>query len=113
MKMKILIAASIAACLTSCAIPQPAAPPIKFLTRSRVEHFIVKGRTTKAAVIAEFGFPGSEVVTSSSMPGVPHEILTYTKVYFAGEIAMLMVQVDERGIVSGYTFSGTGPLTQG
>lgn len=114
MKTPLLILAALSVCLASCAsVPQAPAPKIKFLTRDRVEQHIIKGRTTKGEVIAEFGSPNSETVSSSTLPGMPYEMMVYSKVYLAGEAAVLMVNVDKNGVVTGYTFTGTGPLTQG
>jgi hypothetical protein len=99
------------ALLIGCATQPAPVEQIKFLTRDRVERFMVKGKTTKAQVIAEFGWPSTTTVSSSDQPGVPYEILTYTKVYFTAT-AVLMVYINRAGVVTNYIFSGSGALTQ-
>ena len=77
----------------------------------RVEHFIVKGKTTKPEIIAEFGVPTTETVMHSDLPYAPYETIAYSKVYFS-EVAILTIQLDRRGVVTSYTFTGTGPITK-
>lgn len=109
--MKILsIIIATALLVTSCATaPTPPAEQIKFLTRSRVERMIHKGVTTKAQVLAEFGPPSAEVVMNSDLPGAPYETISYSKRYTL-EVAVLTVSLNRKGIVTGYTFTGTGPM---
>ena len=99
---------------------EPKRPAPKIITRARVESFIVKGKTTKAEILNEFGWPSSTTTQSMAIPGVnpdlmPYETLVYSKVYsvFPSEVAVLMVQLDKNGIVIGYTFTNTGVLTEG
>ena len=112
MKTRITIMLALAACLTSCATPQPEQHE-KPLTQERVERFIVKGKTTKNEVIAEFGPPSTTTITNMSLPAtvssaVPYETLSYSKVnsMFPVHVSTLLVQLDRRGIVVGYIFSG-------
>lgn len=110
MKLHLGITAFIA-CLTSCAVPlQPAAPHI---TRQRVEAFIVKGKTTKIQILEEFGRPSNVTVMSTSIPttnpdAIPYETMAYTKIYstFPVEVVSLIVQLDRRGVVIGFIFTG-------
>lgn len=111
MKSKILISAALAACLTSCAAPE--VPKENRITQERVEGFIVKGKTTKEQVIAEFGPPSTTTITSMSIPtthpeAIPYETMGYSKIYsrFPVQVVVLMVQLDRRGTVIGYIFSG-------
>ncbi len=111
MKTKILITLALAASLTSCATP-----PVQqeaHITRERVERFMVKGKTTKAEVIAEFGEPANSTIMNTSIPttnpkAIPYETIAYTKVYsvFPMNSVSLIVQFDRAGIVIGYIFTG-------
>ena len=101
-------------CLASCATP-PAPAKDERITRERVERFIIKGKTTKEQVIAEFGPPANTTIMSMSIPtthpdAIPYETMAYTKVYsiFPTEVISLIIQLDRRGIVIGFIFSGQG-----
>ncbi len=111
--MKTALTLAVALALTGCATTEPTQPPR--ITRQRVEQFIQKGKTTKAEVIAEFGQPGGTTVMSTSIPtmtpnAIPYETIVYSKVYavFPADVISLIVQLDRRGVVIGYIFSGQG-----
>lgn len=108
--MKTLSIIMAATLLAGCATEPPApSAPVKFLTRSRVERVLHKGATTKAQVIAEFGAPSAEVVMNSDIPGAPYETISYSRMYTL-EVAVLTISLNRKGIVTGYTFTGTGPM---
>lgn len=110
--MKMLAVSIAIALLSGCATEKPAAvQPLRVLNRERVEKFIIKGKTTKSQVIAEFGWPKSSTITATDLRNGAHEILTYSEIYFTGS-AILMVYVDRAGIVTNYIFSGSGVITQ-
>jgi hypothetical protein len=109
---KILFIPCLALFLTNCAAPQSESPNAE-ITRERVERFLIKGKTTKEQVIAEFGPPASTTLTNMALPNsvastVPYETLGYSKIYstFPVHVVTLMVQLDRRGGVIGYIFSG-------
>jgi hypothetical protein len=97
--------------LTNCATTER--PPDAEINRERVERFLVKGKTTKEQVIAEFGPPATTTLTNMALPNsvasmVPYETLGYSKIYstFPVHVVTLMVQLDKRGVLIGYIFSG-------
>lgn len=100
--------------LTNCAAP-PAGPPVNRITRARVERFLIKGKTTKSQVLAEFGAPSNSTIMNTSTPtitpnAIPYETIAYTKVYstFPMDVVSLIVQLDRKGVVIGYIFTGQG-----
>jgi hypothetical protein len=102
---------AVAVCLASCATPQQ--PREERITRDRVERFIIKGKTTKAEVIAAFGSPANTTIMSTSIPtttpnAIPYETISYAKVYssFPMDVVSLIVQLDHKGTVIGYIFTG-------
>lgn len=129
MKPGILIAAALAASLTSCVSNITTGTPQ--LSRELVDQSLVNGKTTKAQVVALLGEPQSSVSSSMAGPAaafMPAETWTYSKTFYRDamakgaaysfaryaltnslydrvEVSILMITFDAKGRVSGHTFS--------
>ena len=118
--MKLLLLILVSALLGGCAAPEPAKPRSSIITRAQVEQFIVKGKTTRADLIREFGRPDTAALMTSAIPGVnplflPLEILSYSKIYlqYPTTVSTLKVLVTRQGFVIEYVFGDPEALTEG
>ncbi len=104
-----LLALLLVACLTNCAAPPQRSEP--HITRQRVEAFIVKGdqRPDPRGVWEAVQRHRNEHVDPDHQAG--RDSLrddAYTKIYstFPVEVVSLIVQLDRRGVVVGFIFTG-------
>ena len=118
--MKLLPLILVSVLLAGCATLDPGKLRPAIITRAQVDRYIVKGKTTKADLIREFGFPDTTTLMSSLIPGidlvaVPYELLSYSKIYlqFPTTVSTLKVVVTKQEIVADYFFSGSEVLTEG
>lgn len=99
MKARLLVVAVLVCVLSASS--SPAATPAQPLTRERVAKLLVRGKTTRAEVIRDFGAPAT---THPGPRGVAAVTLTYSQTV-NGKLSVLLVQLDGRGRVVGYLFS--------
>jgi hypothetical protein len=118
--MKLLTLILTGALLVGCAALEPGSLRPSVITRAQVDRYIVKGKTTKADLIREFGLPDTTTLMSSLLPGmdlvpVPYELLSYSKIYlqYPTTVSTLKVVVTKQEIVADYFFSGSEVLAKG
>jgi hypothetical protein len=81
----------------SVAAPPPAHP----ISQERAAKLLVRGKTTRAEVIRDFGEPATR---HPGPRGLAAETFTYSQTV-KGKLSVLLVQLDGRGRVVGYLFS--------
>ena len=93
----LITATTISFVFFSVAAPPPAHP----ITRERAAKLLVRGKTTRAEVIRDFGEPATR---HPGPRGLAAETFTYSQTV-KGKLSVLLVQLDGRGRVVGYLFS--------